>query len=254
MMGLRSFGVRGLAIVGLALSFNVGCSSSDEAPGQTSAPSVALDPAQEHYGFSNDTWGTRWWKWIYEAPQTDAENCIIPFMDQTGEHCAYGQPGGDVFFLAGTLGGAAVRDKCTVPSGAAIYFPILGFTGDNAGVPPEKQLSPEDLKAYLQSQADAVPVSELSVEFDGQSVPDLGRFRTEVTEFDYFLPPEPNIYTCQGATGVTGEVKQAFATGFYVMLAPPAVGHHVLHFKGSAPESSPPNGLEVNVTYNLTIE
>jgi hypothetical protein len=213
--------------------------------------SAVLDPTQSHFGNTDDEWGALWWKWIYELPQTDAKNCVIPLLDPTGEHCAYGQSG-DVFFLTGTQGGVAVRDKCVVPAGKAIFFPIVTFSGDNAGVPAGMTLPDAGLIGYVQSQLNGVPVAGLSAELDGVALTDLARFRTQITKYSYTLPPEPNVYTCGGQTGVTGLVDPAYAAGYYVMLAPPSSGAHTLHFAGSSPASSPP--LMLDVTYHLTIQ
>jgi hypothetical protein len=234
-----------LAIVAAA------CSSTGSA-----ANSEVLDPAQSHYGQTDSELGALWWRWIYELPQTDPKNCNIPFLDPTGGDCAAGQPArgtsGDVFFLAGTGGGTVVRDKCVVPSGKALFFPIFNFTADNAGVPAAMQQTPMALQALVQAQVDMVPVSMLSVEFDGAAISDLARFKTSVTQFNYILPPEPNIYDCQGQTGVIGTIDPSFAAGYYIMLAPPTPGAHTLHFTGSAPTFQPP--LSIDVTYHLMIQ
>jgi hypothetical protein len=230
----------------LGLSSSGGCGSSNAA-----GPSAqVLDPTQQHYGNTDDEWGALWWKWIYELPQT-AGNCIIPFQDPTGANCGYGQSG-PVFYLAGTVSGTAVRNQCVVPLGKAIFFPILTFTADNAGVPVASQLTPQGLSAGIKTQLDGVPISSLSAEFDGLPITDLGRFRTAITMFSYTLPPEPNSYTCEGATGVTGTISPAFAGGFYVMLPPPAAGTHALHFAGRSPASSP--AFSLDVTYDFKVQ
>lgn len=216
-----------------------------------------LDPTQPHYGHTNSEWGALWWQWIYQLPQTDAKNCIIPFMDPTGANCGHGQTrpdtaevGGNVFFLAGTAAGKVVRNQCVVPFGKAIFFPILSFSADNAGVPVESHLSDAALQGYVRDVLQSVPPSALSAEFDGVAIPNLARFQTDITPFSYTLPPEPNVYTCQGQTGVTGTIS-AYAGGFFVMLAPPTRGPHTLHFAGRAPMSQ--DKLETEVTYNFMV-
>ena len=209
-----------------------------------------LDPTQPHYGNSDDVWGATWFQWFYQLPEK-AGACIIPTTDMTGANCGDGQSG-PVFFLAGTQGGTVERDKCVVPQGKALFFPILNFTADNAGVPANMVLSDSQLMSVIQTEIDTVPVSGLSAEFDGLPIENLGQFKTHVTKFSYTLPPEPNVYTCLGASGVTGLVDPSFAAGFYIMLPPPAAGAHVLHFAGHSPKSSPP--LNVDVTYKLTVK
>jgi hypothetical protein len=107
------------------------------------------------------------------------------------------------------------------------------------------------LMASVTSQLDAVPVAGLSATIDGVAIPNLGRFRTQVTQFNYTLPAEPNVYDCQGQTGVTGSVDPAYAAGYYIMLSPPPPGAHTLHFAGSIPAAMPPT---VDVTYHFTIQ
>jgi hypothetical protein len=207
-----------------------------------------LDPTQAHYGHTSDEWATLWWQWIYQLPQK-AGMCVIPITDPTGASCGYGQSG-DVFFFAGDSGGVLVRNACDVPQGKAILFPIVTFSADNGGVPPAQQLTPTALAQVVQTQLDGV--TGLEADFDGVSIGNLASFKTRVTQFQYTLPPEPNVYSCQGASGVTGVITPSFAGGYYVMLAPPALGAHVLHFKANSPASSPPFTLEV--TYNFTVK
>lgn len=237
------------AIMILLAVLVAGC-GSDDGSSSTSTADLALDPTVPHFGHTDDEWGTLWWQWIYELPQTDANNCVIPFMDPTGEHCQDGQSG-DVFYLAGTGAGSAVRDKCVVPSGRAIFFPILSFSADNGGIPLAQQQSAADLQALVQHLTDNVPLDSLSAEIDGEQIGDLGRFKTKVTEFKYTLPAEPNFYTCMGAAGVTGNIDPAYAAGFFVMLPPQAMGAHTLHFAGTSPASSPPAVLDVTYHFNV---
>jgi hypothetical protein len=246
-MGIWASVVRFAVLSALGALLTPGCSGNGN--GGSASSAEALDPTQMHYGFSDDVWGTKWWQWIYQTPQTNG--CNIPFLDPDGSHCTDGQSG-DVFFLAGTQGGKIERDKCAVPSGKAIFFPIINPTADNEGVPTAMQLTPSGLMGYVQTQMEGVAVSSLSAEFDGVAITDLGRFKTQIMQYTYTLPPEPNIYTCEGDKGLTGTVSPAFEAGYYIMLAPPAPGAHVLHFAGSSPMTTPP--VMVDVTYKFTIQ
>jgi hypothetical protein len=252
-----------LFFTALAAPFTASCSSSNG--NEAASNAQVLDPTQPHDGHTDAEWGALWWKWIYELPQTANDagrpNCIIPFQDPTGENCAVGQSG-DVFFLAGASGGTVVRDKCVVPSGKAIFFPIVSFAFDNGGVPATMQSSDSALMGVVQTQMAGVSVAGLSAEFDGLPIANLGSFATPATKFSYTLPPEPNNYTCEGATGVTGVIDPSYAAGYFVMLPPPAPGAHVLHFKAtSSPTHAPAmvNGLwdlggVEDVTYHFTVQ
>ena len=60
----------------------------------------------------------RWWQWSESfAPSHN------PIDDPDGSQCAGHQPS-DVWFLAGTHGGSAVR-TCTIPTGHSLYFPVI---------------------------------------------------------------------------------------------------------------------------------
>jgi len=243
-----------LALSTLAAPFTASCSSSSNGS-SPAANSLVLDPTQPHYGNTDSEWGALWWKWVYELPQSldDAgmPNCFIPFQDPTGANCPVGQSG-DVFFLAGTTGGTVVRDKCVVPSGKAIFFPIFNFVDDNGGVPPAMQVSDSTLMGSVQTEMAGVEVSSLSAEFDGVSISNLASFATQITQFSYTLPPEPNTYTCEAETGVTGTVNPSYAAGYYVMLSPPSSGPHTLHFAGTSKNTVQADTIDV--TYHLTVQ
>jgi|HubBroStandDraft_6_1064221.scaffolds.fasta_scaffold146568_2 hypothetical protein len=226
---------------------------------QSGSCTQVLDPMLPEYGQTADEWEALWWEWLFELPQTataepdggvDTASCINPLMDPTGANCAYRQSG-NVFFLADSTGGTVVRDQCVVPAGKAILFPLATVEADNAGVPPAMQLSDGALVAFVTSQIASVAVSSLSAEFDGVPILNLARFQTQVTEFSYTLPPEPNFFTCLGESGVTGLINPAYEAGFYIMLAPPSPGPHVLHFTDGLFNLTPPTISDV--TYNFTV-
>src|SRR6266576_1080075 len=99
----------------------------------TIAPARAdeeIVPVNENaYGNTYGEWSAEWWQWLLSIPQATNPN-----LDTTGANCAQKQAG-PVFFLAGTFGGSAVtRNKCTVPAGKALFFPILNtLFGAGAG-------------------------------------------------------------------------------------------------------------------------
>jgi len=228
----------------LVMSLTAGCGSSDNAKG--SSNSLVLDPTQSHYGHTADEWGTLWFKYIFELAQTDAKNCIIPYSDPNGANCTYGQSG-DVFFFAGTQGGAVVRDQCVVPAGKAILVPIVNAEGDNVGVAPQSDMA---LMTYVKSQLDGV--TDMSFNIDGTALSNLSSYLTQATKFTYTEPMEPNFYTCNAVTGITGPVSPAYAAGYYVLLKPPTVGAHTLHFAANSPKSMP--AFMVDVTYKFKVQ
>jgi hypothetical protein len=91
------------APLALALALTAACSGG--------GPSAAPEPGQGNLA-------ARWWNWTESVPASDN-----PLDDPTGRNCARRQAA-DVWFLAGTHGGAATR-SCTVPKGEPIYVPVL---------------------------------------------------------------------------------------------------------------------------------
>ena len=101
-----------LVLVAVLLVFMLaGCGGDDEKPEPTAAPAAAATP-------DPDELAVTWWKWATQRPKGQD-----PVSDKTGVRCAQDQPD-DVFFLAGTTGGAARRD-CEVPAGRPLFFPVL---------------------------------------------------------------------------------------------------------------------------------
>src|SRR5262245_34860597 len=61
----------------------------------------------------------QWWQWALSIP-TD----VNPQTDGTGEDCMVGQRG-EIWFLAGILGGGTVTRTCSVPAGKSLFFPLV---------------------------------------------------------------------------------------------------------------------------------
>lgn len=216
------------------------CASSTS---EGSAGPAVLENGNVHYGKTYAEWGSAWWQWIYSIPQKPGP-CTGPDLDPTGDACNINQAG-DVFFLAGNRGGNSLRTKCVVPKGKALFFPIIDFTADNGGVPLDKQVSESELQAG--AVASLKVMTDLFLEIDG-TVIDTTKLRVEPTKYSYTLPPEPNIYSCNGATGVTGLVTPAFHSGYYAMLAPLSNGPHRIHFRGRQAD------FFLDVTFELQVQ
>lgn len=94
----------------------------------------------------------RWVRWVAaHGPTTN------PVRDTTGEHAGHHQPD-DVWFLAGTYGGAVER-RCAVPAGRPLFFPTFNMWRVGAG--------PGDLPvvsgATGHAQLDGVPVAVAAI-------------------------------------------------------------------------------------------
>lgn len=182
-------------------------------------PFTVLPPSANPHGASYNEWGARWWQWVIAQP-IDRD----PLTDATGQFCAVGQSG-PVWFLSG---GVAAR-RCVVPEGKALFFPIASesyvlFPWDPNDTPQlGRDLTKRDIDTAF----------NMSVEVDGNSIPDLGTYRAQspasgaLTEtFSVNIPA--NKYN-----GVPPGPYQTVADGFYVMLAPLPVGIHSVHIRAN---------------------
>jgi len=157
----------------------------------------------------------RWMRWV--AGIGPMHN---PISDTTGDDAAIDQPG-DVWFLAGTFGGAATR-RVTVPAGVPILLPAFNMWQFPTADPPEP-----------------VPGA-------------FGRVELDATPVETVLVSTPVPFLVQGArlNPVTRTRKPlpAVVTGWWALIDPLAPGEHLLHATGGDG-----GGFEVDVTVHLTV-
>jgi hypothetical protein len=209
---------------------------------------VVLENGKAHYGKTYPEWANAWLRWYYEAPQR-ADGCVMPDIDMTGEHCGFGQQEPDVFFLAGTRGGKVVRTACVVPRGRAIFFPIIVFMSDNAGMTVADQRNDEQRAAQVRGEIDRA--RGVAATIDGVGI-DVTKLRSGPTQATYTFPAEPNFYTCTGTKGVEGSFVGSY-DGYFVMLAPLSPGPHEISFRATVARAT---GMDfvIDVTYRLRVE
>jgi hypothetical protein len=199
-----------------------------------------IPPIAKMYGMTYGEWSARWWQWAYSLSVD--EN---PFFDVAGD-CSNGANGqsGPVWFLTGVINesGTAVRN-CTVPSGKALFFPILNAECSAL----EGNGSTEEA---LRACAIGLIGNEVSLaaEIDGVSIGHLEAYRTSSPLFSFGPLPDDNVLQYFGYTASAGATSLAVADGFYVMLTPLSVGQHTIHFTGGIPDV-----FTLDITYNLTI-
>jgi len=203
----------------------------------------AVLPSQSHpHGHSYGEWAARWWQWALGIPTS-----INPLLDPTGERCAQAQSG-HVWFLAGSLGsGQETSRSCTVPTGTALFFPLL-----NAGYfaflndPPETRT-----EEFLRSQVQCTVPTNLAVEIDGVSVNNPLQYHEESPLFDVQLP-EDNLFG-QGPDVIPDLLlSPSVDQGYYLFLAPLSPGEHTIHWSGSW--SCTFGDFAEDVTYTLTVQ
>lgn len=193
-------------------------------------------PPQSHaFGKTYAQWSAQWWQWALSLPVDQN-----PFFDETG--CANGANGqsGPVWFLTGVISvsGTAVRD-CTVPTGKALFFPIINTECSTLEPPPFHG----DNEAELRACATGVAFDDVFAEIDGVPVQNLDRYLVQSPLF-IFTVPENN------ALGVPAGTGESVANGVYLMLHPLSAGEHVIHFGGTYPSFA----FSLDITYHLTVK
>jgi hypothetical protein len=181
------------------------------------------------YGKSYGEWTAEWWKWALSIPL--ATN---PLNDQTGANAASGQSG-PVWFLAGTFCAdlnagcdfATASREINVPSGKALFFPILNaecstFEGNGT--------TDADLRACAASSMDLA--TGLACEVDDIPVTDLPSYRVQSPSFTWGPLPADNMLLAFGVDAPAGTTSPAVGDGIYLMLPPLHPGTHRIHFTG----------------------
>jgi hypothetical protein len=247
-------------IAALALAVPVQRARADSNPN----PGV-LPPGSTPYGLTYAQWSARWMQWAYSIPGP-----VNPMLDTTGAQCAQGQSG-KVWFLAGVLGASgAVTRSCTVPSGKALFFPVVNNWCDT--VPPGP-VPPDACRvtyvipfmqgiADQEADVDGVQIQGLQTSGCPQVSPSGDAFvqaqpsycvgspaftftLPDNNFYAYLLAGNPDICPAGQPCAPPGTYVSVTA-GIYLMLAPLSVGTHTIHFHAySAP------GMDV--TYKLTV-
>jgi hypothetical protein len=201
-----------LVVVGLALA----------APPATAAPRVA--PIQSHpHGHSYAQWGVRWYEWAFATPTS--ENPLA------GAPCAGGQSG-HVWFLHGVVGSGTAVHSCTVPTGTAVFLPLI----NNAYAAFLNDPADQRTDAFVRAQA-ACEADHVAASIDGNTVRDAARYRVDAQTspiFEVQLPMD-NIL---GLTGDQAErllLSPVAQSGYYLFLHPFRPGVHTLEWQASGP-------------------
>lgn len=195
-------------------------------------------PDSKPYNKTYGNWSQIWWEWAQIEP---IEN--NPIHDPTGEKCAVNQFDPDVWFVAGTTGGTVERE-CTIPSSKAILFPLLNT---ECSIAEDPSLTTEEaLRDCARNNAPDRARVVLSASVDGQEIPDLEKYWTESSLYNYTLP-EGNIW------GAPAGPTQQVAAGYYLMLKPLPPGPHVLHFSGANIDIVGTQTFATEAIYRLTV-
>lgn len=214
------------------------------APAEAGGKPIIIFPIDSKpYGKTYGEWSAEWWKWAYSIPADQN-----PLFDETGAQAGAGQSG-PVWFLAGVFNvtGTATR-SADVPSGKALFFPILNVEWDNLCPPLDPPLDEAGLLALVNENLDMA--SELSCVVDGQSIPGLLGYRVTSDDFSVTFP-DNNIFQLFGCSQITAGTYPGFVSGgYYIMLPPLPTGAHTVHFRGSVGD---PPFFTLDITYNLNV-
>jgi hypothetical protein len=190
------------------------------------------------YGKPYSNWAGDWWRWWFS--NTAADN---PAADPTGANCAKNQKG-DVWMLAGTMGGSAER-TCTIPAGKAILFPIIGSECTYAEYPNVRS----DSELETCARADNNAVAHLEATIDGTRLQQLEKYRILSPIFNIIIKEDNPGGAPPGPTKMVSD-------GYYVFLEPLPPGKHELHFIGTTLDN-PTTGstrLAIDAKYHLNVE
>jgi hypothetical protein len=233
------------------------------------APPQVLSPTTSHYGQTYKQWAATWQQWAHSTPvRVPAFTGPVnhPLVDLTGSKCGVGQSGpvwflGGAFFEVGTAGSnAIVRDRCVVPRGTALYFPMLNTscteiegTGNGCGA------SLAHSKVIVDDVIDLVTSTSVDVDRVRLDIPQGARVGSAGPGYCLNLPSDNLLsFLGEGPDGYPSKTPfpagiscDTADDGYYLMVAPLAAGRHTVHFRG---EIASWDNFALDVTYHLRVE
>jgi hypothetical protein len=213
-------------------------------PGAATLAQAATNPLpvnSKAFGKGYPEHAAGWLEWITSIPASSN-----PLFDPDGTFGAVGQSG-KVWYLVGTNGGEAER-SLTVPSGTALFFPIVNFFWVNTpeyGDPPWSPEQEQDVRDLMAAQIDTAV--NLALEIDGRPVRNVWGLRAGSTVGSCDIPPTDNIFGIPLNPGI----HECVADGYWALLPPLSVGTHTIHFSGGYSYFGSPFALDV--TYHITV-
>jgi hypothetical protein len=226
-------GLRAVVLATAAGLLSVGVASHALAKNGNPNPGV-LPPHAHAFGATYGEWAAAWAQWYLEVPVA-----VNPVLDETGENAAEGQSG-KVWFLGGNSGYHATTRVVTVPTGKALFFPIINYVA----WPPVDGTTEEELRATANWYMDPENTNVLmECMVDGVPLQDLYSYRAESPNYSHG-PSEIADLPYGSDIGV--------ADGYWVLLAPLSKGEHVIQFYASIGPPEEP-WFWMDVTYLLTV-
>lgn len=245
-------------IAALLTAFVLSTVSIAEQPGN---PGIA-PPNSHSHGASYGEWGARWWQWILSLPAPAPNGGSNPLFTDGAVDCSLGQSLHDksnqVWFLAGRTCISncppilTANRTCSVPTGTALFFPVLNAAWDNIGFgTPPTNLTVDELKVLAAQFSEP---AELHATIDGTPIQNLLTYRSQFAPFGYTIPSTNNLYQLFGLDipGVNWPSTFVYPTasdGYYLMLQPLRPGTHRINFGGTAKNT----GFALDITYTITV-
>jgi hypothetical protein len=201
------------------------------------AESLLFPSDSKPYGLTLSQWTIKWWRWLLSIPKDKN-----PAIDISGTNLSDSQSDPNVWFLAGTLGGTAMR-SCKIPFGKAIVMPVINYRysfSDTPGINTEKGLT-------LKCKKEIDDIKNLSFQIDDMFVNDLSSYRISTPLFDVHLGEnniEKNIL-CDNPFDT-----KMVSDGYWIFLKPLTVGLHKLVSSGSCQSGK----ITIATNYDLFVE
>lgn len=218
-----------------ALILAVGASAAAAGPNPLPVNSNA-------FGEGYDEMAADWLEWITAIP-----NASNPLFDPTGAYAAVGQSG-KVWFLVGTTSSGATTRTITVPTGEALFFPIVNYfwvntpeTGDDPWSPDQEALA-RGVLAWVVDTA-----GNLVLEIDGKPYANVNTLRV-ASAVGICTPPPAAADNLFGVPLIDGP-HECVADGYWALLPLLSVGEHTIRFAGEISAV----GFALDVTYNVTV-
>jgi hypothetical protein len=237
----------------LALTVLAGCiPAAAGLMSATAAPAPVedkiLQPASLPYGLSYEEWSAKWWQWYMGLETNHIEFVGAPDI------CS--GPASHVRFLYGAPGTTTATRHVTLGPDVSLSFPVLGYIADNTACPVSDFTTNTGAELTAEVIGGWNGVTLTTCTLDGVAVEGLDDPQTSIYDvvapaFSYTVAEKNSIISLvEGEDCIPGDmtIYPAVADGVYLMLAPLKPGKHTIHFIASAP------GLDVNVTYDITVE
>jgi hypothetical protein len=204
-------------------------------------------PDSKPYGLTYGQWTVKWWNWALSIPKENN-----PVVDDTGKYANVSQNDPNVFFLAGTFGGATVQRQCTVPDGRAVLFPVINYHV-NRIMDPQLITETEMVEEVIKDQDDII---NLEATIDGKRIP-FYRVRSDPSVFPLTISPDlistlsPDLIETKKEIpkGKDAMICEAASDGYWIFLKPFAKGEHKIFFAGSCSSGV----RNVRAAYNITV-